>query len=60
MGQLMQHGLGSHSRVGPDPRRNPLRLPLYAKGLMEPVLKGQSAVKWRHGGEQGGVGFLAC
>jgi hypothetical protein len=23
-------------------------------------LKGQSAVKWRHGGEQGGVRFLAC
>src|ERR1039457_3152373 len=36
------------------------RLPLYAKGLIQPVLKGQSAVKWRHGGEQGGVGFLAC
>jgi hypothetical protein len=35
------------------------RLPLYAKGLMEPGLKGQSAVKWRQGGEQGGVGFLA-
>jgi hypothetical protein len=33
---------------------------VYAKGLMEPVLKGQSAVRRRHGGEQGGVGFLAC